>query len=93
VAVNEDLAVFLLDRQELVARALTQRFRRLVGLVRMLRFRRQRDRGHYGHSCLDPRLPQWREQSHFVDRVQADTRSDVAQEALGRLDHAVAFVA
>src|SRR5206468_4617165 len=91
VAVHDDLAVMLLDREKLIAGTLAQGFGRFVGLVRVLRFGRKRNRGYHGDAGLDAGLAQWRKEPHLVDGVETDAVGNIAQESLGRLDHAVTF--
>src|SRR3954462_6300533 len=93
VSMNDDLAVFLLDGEELVAGTLAQRLGRLVGLVDVLRLGRQGQRCHNGDASLHARLPERGKEPHFIDRVQADALGYVAKKSLGRLDHAVALEA
>ena len=91
VAVDDDLAVSFLDRQKLIPGAIAERLRRLVGFVLVFRFGRKRNRGDDGDASLDARLTQRRKQPHFVDGMETDPIGDVAQESLGRFDHARTF--
>src|SRR6202049_3957832 len=80
VAMHDDRAIFLLDGGELVARALAQRFGRLVGLVQVLGLGWQGNGGDHRYSGFDARLPQWRKQSHLINRVHANAVGYFAQE-------------
>ena len=57
----------------------------------VLRFRWKRERGNDSDPCLDTRLAERREQSHFVNRIQSDSIGDVAQKSFSGLYHARAF--
>jgi hypothetical protein len=89
--VYDDLAILFLDRKKLVARALAQRFRRLVGLVDVDGLRGKRKGRYDCHTRLDAGLPQWGEESHFIDCIQSDSLGDVAKKSFGGLYHARAF--
>ncbi len=88
VPVNDYLAIFLLDREKLVARALAQSLWRFVGLMDVRRLRRKWKRCDNGNACLDTGLPKRWKEPYFVDRIQSDPLGNVAQKSLGGLYHA-----
>ena len=91
VTVDDDLAILFFDREELVARAFAQRFRRFVGLMGMCWLGRKWKRGDDRHSGLDAGLTERRKEPDLVYGINSDPVSNVAQKSFGSLDHALAF--